>query len=72
LTSSTNARGFFSQTRCKAFTGKRRFASGKQIWRNSAVSEMLKLKGKFFLPSTVRRQVFSWSRKFGEIDPLWI
>jgi hypothetical protein len=38
------------------------------VWQNSAVSELVKLNGEFFMPSAVCHQLFSCGRKFGEID----
>jgi hypothetical protein len=38
------------------------------VWQNSAVSEVVKLHGKFFA-KLCASPTFAWRRKFGEIDP---
>jgi len=60
----------------KTFFGKQRLANSKQIcvilayfWASLKSDRMLmKLNSEFFAKHYMRRQLFTWQKKFGEID----
>jgi len=60
----------------RGFFGAQCLTNGEQIWQKAQQLKLSiwslfvdEIERKFFLPNAVRKQLFAWQKKFGEIDP---